>query len=73
MPSVAGPRLQTSAQAENRKPPQASGARIKTVYNYETVRWLEKHHKQRLVSRQKLDEERLQQLREMFDHLDEDK
>ena len=44
-----------------------------SVYNFSTVRWLEKHHKKKKVSTQNLNERKTRQLKEMFDHLDADK
>ncbi|KAH8056567.1 hypothetical protein JL722_7405 [Aureococcus anophagefferens] len=42
------------------------------VLNFSTIRWLEKHHNHRVVKRAELDEGKVRQLREMFDHMDMD-
>lgn len=44
-----------------------------TVYDYYMVRWLEKHHNNKKISLQNLKRQDVPQLREIFDHLDEDK
>ena len=45
-----------------------------TVFNYETARWLEIHHKHRAASstKQKVSDQKMQQLQEMFSSLDND-
>ena len=42
------------------------------VLDFATIRWLEKHHGHRVVKRAELDEHKVKQLREMFDHMDVD-
>ena len=43
-----------------------------TVYNFSTVRWLDKHHKKKKVVAKEVNDQTLMQLREMFDQLDDD-
>lgn len=43
-----------------------------SVLDYSTIRWLQKHHNNRKISVQDLRRDNVIQLREMFDHLDED-
>jgi hypothetical protein len=50
----------------------AADDNVATVFNYETVRWLEKHHRHKKVSRQRLDQDKILQLKKMFDALDID-
>ena len=49
-----------------------SAAAMTGLFNYETVRWLEKHHNRRVVNQCALDESKVKQLQEMFEHLDDD-
>ena len=46
----------------------------KTVFNYETARWLEIHNKHRAASstKQNVSDQKMQQLQEMFSSLDND-
>jgi hypothetical protein len=41
--------------------------------NYGTVRWIEKHHGRRIKSQTVLEEQDMESLKRMFDHLDDDK
>lgn len=54
---------------KKRKERMAGRVRTKSVYNYSTVIWLEKFHRNKKVSRNSLDPERIEMLRNMFEHL----
>ena len=41
--------------------------------NHGTVRWIEKHHGRRIKSQTVLEEQDMESLKRMFDHLDDDK
>lgn len=50
----------------------ASPSRDKTVYNFNVVRWLEKHHRKKKISKHDLDAAKIVELRGIFEALDDD-
>ena len=50
----------------------ASPSRDTTVYNFNVVRWLEKHHRKKKISKPALDAAKIVELRGIFEALDDD-